>query len=439
MTDTTFDLNRHMFSLLQKEPFFAAISRRLNKRADNTVKTAGVRVDPESLQFEMLYNPEFFNRLVESHQQYVDALPAPTRRDYIQKHSLSGGKLDPYVWVRGVIMHELFHVVFGHVTFRLPSEGMSDKWNVATDLAINSNIADQLPPQALVPGRNGYEGLPMGQSAEWYMENLPEDKQGSSGSSGSGEGSEEGGEGSGGGEGSEGSEGGSSPSQETLDDHSGWQDVPQEARDLMDERARQITQQAVSEANARGWGSVSGATKRGIIDAITPKVNWQAILRAFVKRSQRSSRSSTVRRLDRRQPYVWAGKRVRRQARIAISIDQSGSVDDKMLSTFFSELSGLAKLAEFTVVPFDTRVDEDKVFVWKKGKNVKAERVLNGGTDFNAPTEYVNEQGFDGHIILTDLEAPKPIPSKCQRMWMTTPEHARRPYFTTNEKVIAVE
>jgi predicted metal-dependent peptidase len=130
---------------------------------------------------------------------------------------------------------------------------------------------------------------------------------------------------------------------------------------------------------------------------------------------------------------------VRRQARIAISIDQSGSVDDKMLSTFFSELSGLAKLAEFTVVPFDTRVDEDKVFVWKKGKNVKAERVLNGGTDFNAPTEYVNEHGFDGHIVLTDLEAPKPVPSKCQRMWMTTPEHARRPYFTTNEKVIAVE
>ena len=91
MTDTTFDLNRHMFSLLQKEPFFAAISRRLNKRADNTVKTAGVRVDPESLQFEMLYNPEFLNRLVESHQQYVDALPAPARRDYVQKHSISGG------------------------------------------------------------------------------------------------------------------------------------------------------------------------------------------------------------------------------------------------------------------------------------------------------------------------------------------------------------
>ncbi len=85
------------------------------------------------------------------------------------------------------------------------------------------------------------------------------------------------------------------------------------------------------------------------------------------------------------------------------------------------------------------RVDEGKEFVWKKGKKVKAERVLNGGTDFNAPTEYVNEQGFDGHIILTDLEAPKPIPSKCQRMWMTTKAGAERPYFQTNERVIAID
>ena len=110
-----------------------------------------------------------------------------------------------------------------------------------------------------------------------------------------------------------------------------------------------------------------------------------------------------------------------------------------MLSKFFAELNKLAEIAEFVVVPFDTRVDEDLVWSWKKGKKVSVDRVMTGGTDFDAPTEYVNGKGFDGHIVLTDMMAPKPKPSKCQRMWMTTPEYASRPYFETNERIVVVE
>ena len=54
-----------------------------------------------------------------------------------------------------------------------------------------------------------------------------------------------------------------------------------------------------------------------------------------------------------------------------------------MLAAFFAELNNLAKLAEFTVVPFDTQVDASKVYVWKKGKSQAAERVMCGGTDFD--------------------------------------------------------
>ena len=65
---------------------------------------------------------------------------------------------------------------------------------------------------------------------------------------------------------------------------------------------------------------------------------------------------------------------------------------------------------------------------------------MHGGTCFDAPTDYVNQRGdFDGHIILTDLCAPKPKASKCQRMWMTTPQYAKRPYFSTSEKIIAID
>ena len=168
-------------------------------------------------------------------------------------------------------------------------------------------------------------------------------------------------------------------------------------------------------------------------------VDWRSVLRYFVKTSQRAAKRSTVRKINKRFPYVHPGKKVKRQARIAISIDQSGSVSDGMLEAFFSELNKLAKHATFTVVPFDTRVEEALVYEWKKGENHKTERVMCGGTDFDAPTAYVNKNNFDGHIVLTDMMAPKPKASNCQRMWMTTRACAAHPYFKTNERVIAVD
>ena len=163
------------------------------------------------------------------------------------------------------------------------------------------------------------------------------------------------------------------------------------------------------------------------------------MLRFFVKASQKANRSSTIRRINRRYPYVHPGRKSNRVASIAVSIDQSGSVDDTMLTMFFAELNKLSEIASFTVVPFDTEVDQDKVYQWRKGETRKVERVLRGGTCFDAPTKYVNERSFDGHIVLTDMCAPKPISSKCQRMWMTTQSNANAGYFETRERVVVVD
>ena len=55
-----FDLNMHVTRLLKDEPFFAELSRKMDKRASTALPTAGVRVNPDTGYFEMLYNPEFF-------------------------------------------------------------------------------------------------------------------------------------------------------------------------------------------------------------------------------------------------------------------------------------------------------------------------------------------------------------------------------------------
>ena len=425
MTDT-FNLDEHIVSLLRDEPFFAALSRKMEKISTLTLPTAGVKFNEDRCRFEMYYNPEFLSDL---HKQ------------------------DPK-YVKGVLLHEFYHIVLLHVTTRRPDGKMTRKWNIATDLAINSELSvfalDHTAPagyavessllpmdKALIPTVGPFIKMAPHLSAEEYMELLPDTEaandEGSEGLPSDSQSGEDEGQ----------SEGQSKGQAEGngFDDHSDWgdSDGTDERRKIAEERLKDAIKEAFVEAQSKGYGSVSHAMRRTIQDAITPRVNWRAILRSFVKASQRADKSSTIKRLNRRYAYIHPGKKARRQAKIAVSIDQSGSVSDSMLTAFYSELDKLSKLADFTIIPFDTKVSEENVHIWKKGDRHTKERYLSGGTCFNAPTLWVNKNKFDGHIVLTDMEAPKPIPSKCQRMWMTTKACAARPYFQTKERVIAID
>ena len=418
-----FNLNMHTARLLMREPFFAALSRRIDKTASTSIPTAGVRVNPHTAQFELLYNPEFMGALKDEHQL-------------------------------GVLMHEFYHIILEHVTGRKPADGLKRIDNIAMDLAINGlpEMAGKLPceadPGPLMPGGESMKGvfpgegpfahLPANKTYEWYLAALKDmqDQQGEGdGSDGQQDGEGEPGQGGGSGQGGDPFGGADS-----FDSHDEFGEGDATTQEIAKERLKEAVKKAAEEAEkSRNWGSVSSSMRQEILDRVSSKVDWRKVLRYFVKTSQRADKRSTPRRMNKRFPKIHPGKRVRRQAKIAISIDQSGSVDDGMLTAFFTELNKLAEIAEFTVIPFDTRVAEDKVYTWKKGASRKTERVLTGGTCFNAPTKYVNERDFDGHIVLTDMYAPKPVSSKCQRMWMTTKEHAARPYFQTNERVIAID
>jgi predicted metal-dependent peptidase len=437
IADSSFNLNMHTHRLLQDEPFFAALSRRIDKRATTSVPTAGVHITQDG-RFEMLYNPDFMERMIEECGETKE------NRD------------NPFRWVRGILMHEFYHLIYGHVTTRMPEEGMSKLWNIATDLAINTHIPDELPPSGCIPGFGPFAELETGLSADAYYKILQDDEQaseddsdGSKDSSGDDDGE---GEGQGGqgdqdeqqdnqDDDNDGSSGGMGDA-EPMDDHSGWGEAVGEdaatSQQIAEERLKQMVKDAVQEASSKGWGSVSSSMRKQIVDSIATKVDWKKVLRSFVKASQKASRRSTVKRINKRFPYIHAGKRAERVARVAISIDQSGSVSDTMLAAFFAELEQLSKYAEFVVVPFDTRVDDDLVYTWKKGEKKKWERVMHGGTCFNAPTQFVNDNKFDGHIVLTDMCAEKPIPSKCRRMWMTDNYGATQPYFKTHEKVLEI-
>lgn len=401
VSKTPFNLNYHTFRLLQAEPFFAAVSRHITKVSSESVPTAGVTVDPRTAQFVLYYNPKFFSTLNDTEKL-------------------------------GVLKHEFYHLILEHCTSRKPPDKTQAKlWNYATDLAINSHLQGQLPEFCLFPGNGPFKEYPVGEASEWYFSKLRKDEKFQ----------QQQGEGEGGGEGQSGQGNGQ------FDDHEGWgeggavNDEAKAAIDVAKERLRNILAKATAEVVSRGnnWGTISESLKKEILRRLSNIVDWKKVLRSFVRCSKRSDKVGTVRKINRRYPYIHPGRKVTRHANIAVSIDQSGSVSDEMLAMFFAELNSLSSIAEFTVIPFDSDVIVDKIFTWKKGQNRNWERVACGGTDFNAPTRYVNEHSkFDGHIILTDLYAPKPIPSKCQRLWMTSEENAKQPYFQTNERVIGI-
>lgn len=390
-----FDMNNHIISLLDSEPFFAAISRHVQKNPSLSIPTAGVRVTNEG-HYEMLYNPYFF------------------------------AQFDKKIRL-GVLKHEFYHLILEHVSSRLPDaednsgkKKMNKMWNVATDLAINTHIPDEIPAIGCVPGVGVFADMPPMKTGEWYYAELKKKQKEN----------EENGDGDGDGFG------------DSMDDHSGWDEdaeIDPSVKEIAKQRLKEMLKEAAGEANKRSWGSVSADMRGEIMDRISNKVDWRNVLRYFIKTSQRANKTNTVRRLNKRFPYIHAGAKVERVAKIAIAIDQSGSVSDEMLSKFFAELNGLAKLATFTVIPFDCAIDEKLIYEWKKGKHEKAKRVKFGGTDFQVVTDYVNKADFNGVIILTDMYAPKPGPCKVQRMWMSTKDCVASPYFTTSERVIAID
>ena len=429
-----FDLNREIVKLLHNEPFFASLSRRIDKRPSTTIPTAGVRVNPDTCSYEMIYNPEFFEGLTLKQRA-------------------------------GVIIHEFYHLVFDHVGGRRPDGVNFMAWNIATDLAINSLITqagqrrDSLPENCCLPGEGQFGEYKHYLSAEKYLSLLKadgKDKESGKGQDGnkaddsdeSGDGEKGEGEGQGSGSGEEGEQGegkgsGSGSGNGNFDDHSGWDETNSIASEIAKEKFKDTLKKATEEASAgRGFGSAEGQGKKLIMDAIKTKIDWRKVLRFFCKATVRADKRSTVKRINKRFPYIHSGRKVRRESKIAVCIDQSGSVSDAMLVAFYAELNKLCDIVEFDIIPFDSSVGEKHIYTWKKGQKRAWERVMCGGTCFDAPTKYVNESRgkYDGMIVLTDMMAPKPKSCRVKRIWMTTEDYAARPYFNpAPEKMVVVD
>jgi len=481
--ETDYNLDRHLISFLQDAPFFAEMSRYIRKTPTTDLPTAGVAFDPEFDDVTRYWNPDFFRSLNDAE-------------------------------VRGVLLHEFYHLVFQHLTHRRKTP--PKMWNIATDLAINSIIVASegkgyaLPQGGLIPGQfpvppgdrkftkeekdampmaSLIESFPHSMASEWYFTRLKEKAEqvqqqmqqncpvhGKGGGQPGGDknpeqdgpqndgGNSEGGNQAGGkkdaqdgtsghdhGPGDGGHQHGQDGQQctcgegwlDSMDDHSGWDQIPEEMREMVAGRVSGIVEKAVQKADgqANGWGNIPGHLREEIRKSVSRIVDWRNVLRQFIGSLERGNSTTTMKRINKRYPYIHPGKKRGYTAKLLIAVDQSGSVSDTMLSLFFGELASLTKRVSVTVLPFDYTVAEDQMVEWKKGTNPDIKRVRGGGTDFEAPTRFANDPKnrgrWDGMLILTDGECSKPGPSRIKRGWVLG--QGCKLHFPTDEITISLD
>jgi len=484
--DTDFKLDRHLISFLQDSPFFAELSRYIRKVPTKDLPTAGVAYDQEFDDLTLFWNPDFFAGLSDSE---IRGVLIHEFYHLVFQHLSHRRKTPPKMWNIATDLAINSIIVSGeNKSATLPKGGLvPGVFPVPPgDRDFTKEEKDAMPLAQLI------ESFPPAQASEWYFERLKQkaeqvqqqrkdscprhgkgqgqpqpsggDPQNNSENS---DGGNKGGKKKGDQKGTSGDEKGSGNQPggdhgeghdhadsgapctcgedwlDSMDDHSGWEQIPEELREKVKGQITQAVERAVrkADAQANGWGNIPANLREEIRKSVTRVVDWRNVLRNFVGSLERGNSTTSMKRINKRYPYIHPGKKRGYTAKLLIAVDQSGSVSDTMLSLFFGELASLTKRVSVTVLPFDYTVAEKDMVEWKKGTNPDIKRVRGGGTDFEAPTRFANDPKnrgrWDGMLILTDGECTKPGPSRIKRGWVLG--QGCQLHFATDEITISLD
>lgn len=374
-----------------------------------------------------------------------------------------------------VFKHEIMHVVGGHLWSRsLAQKGNKAEQkiaNIAQDLAINSQLDEKkLPDFVYMPGKKFkpldqetiekigperaeaiekfhklIESMVKGECAEHYWSIIMNSEEGKAmkeiyqksegmkikigkGSGQNGEVTEED------------LEKAIDEAIGQLDDHGYGDDMTDEEKRVARDQLKKQVKEAMDHCHYSGsWGSVSSEMKQQLKKFISKEINWKNQLLHFTRSVRSSSSRSSIKKINKRYPYMHPGRKREHRTRLLVAIDSSGSVSNKEMEYFYATICSLSSHADIDIVLFDTEVDENSMQRVKKGQKFKCVRSLVGGTDFNAPTRWINERmkEYDGLAIFSDGECCEPDRCRKPRIWIV-PEQ-RGLLFETKEKVLKMK
>jgi predicted metal-dependent peptidase len=162
-------------------------------------------------------------------------------------------------------------------------------------------------------------------------------------------------------------------------------------------------------AASDGAGNLPAGVKRLIQDMTAPKMNWRELLRMQLESTIKSD--FTWMRASRRgwhMDAVMPGMKNDELIDIAIGIDASGSIDERMLKDFLSETQGIMdqfQSYKIHIFTFDTRVYNPAQYNSDNLDTICDYEVKGGGgTDFDAIYNYLKEEQIEPKrlVVFTD-------------------------------------
>jgi len=384
---------------------------KVNSKGTTTTKAknyVGVKTNPETdhivrekivgARIALLLKAPFFGNLA-TRLQLVNADDwCPTaatdgRKFYYNSEFL---KKMPAKQLEFLMGHEVLHCVYDHMGRR--GERDPQLWNIADDYCVNQDLLDQRIGEKIPVGL--YEPKYRGWSAEEVYDDLYKNAEkididdlvdqlldehlDGDGDSGDGEN-----------DGEEKKEGQGRPK------------LSEEERKQIRDEIKEAVMAAAAASD--GAGNLPAGVRRIIQDMTAPKLNWRELLRMQLESTIKSD--YTWMRASRRGWYmdaVMPGQRPDELIDVAIGIDASGSIDERMLRDFLAETQGIMDQFQsyrIHIFTFDTRVYNPAQYNSDNLDTMCDYEVSGGGgTDFDAIFNYLKEEQIEPKrlVVFTD-------------------------------------
>ena len=294
--------------------------------------------------------------------------------------------------------HEVLHCVYDHMGRR--GDRNPQLWNIADDYCVNGDLIKHRVGEKITTVPCLYDHKYDGMCAEEVYDILYENAEKIDINSLVEKLLDDHLEGEGEGEGGEGNDNGKSGG-------SGRPKLSQAEKDaIRDEIKEAVLAAAAASDNA---GNLPAGVKRLIQDMTAPKMNWRELLRMQLESTIKSD--FTWMRASRRgwhMDAVMPGMQLDPMIDIAITIDASGSMLDKMLKDFLAEVQGIMDqfpAYKIHILTFDTQVYNPQQYDSENLDTICDYEVHGGGgTDFDCVFDYFKENDIQPkrHIMFTD-------------------------------------
>ena len=345
-------------------------------------------------------------------------------------------------YLRFAIAHEVMHCVFHHMTRRGKRD--PELWNMAGDHVINLILKDsKFQLFDWVCANEKYRGWTTAQIYDDLYQQAEKRQSGQGGQGGDGQGRAQAPQKRA--QAGQGKRAGQCPGHGHGHAHSqpcGGIIEPTDAngkpledadKKVVEAQVAQWVSQAAQHAKAQG--NLPGALKSFIDELTKPRVDWHDQMRYFMECVSRNDYEWT--RPNRRhlqRGFCLPSRYSEHMGELVVAIDCSGSVSDKDLQAFASELNGILGDVQpemVYVVYCDTKVTKVDEFT-PEDLPLKLTIPGRGGTDFRPPFDWVERNDIDPAcmVYFTDLMCSShPAEPDYPVMWATLGESHWQPPF----------